>query len=95
MTNKEKQDFFNQLLVEAKHNDPELIEKIYYAFLRTVGKGLKYNKSIEVPYLGKFELIYHKAYKGGDVNNPGRHLIVPAQNIIKFRPNKHLKTFCK
>lgn len=80
-------NFFNAVAIDANISEIETVKKVYYGMLKTLGKTLKSEETVEFPDLGTFfltEIDMPRLVKGdGKVK------------VLRFSADSKLKNFIK
>ena len=85
-------------LVEESGQPRKIVKKVYDALLGQIQKGLKEDRSVRLPGIGKLRIRFKPARAKKKGRNPftGKDMIFkakPASNKLRFRPAKELKEF--
>ena len=89
-----KDELFREVSKICNYTSEELIQDIYFAFIRVISKELRVNKSIVLPKWGEFYLYFSKPKMTKDINT-GLYFKLGPKTMVKFIPNNNLKEYFK
>lgn len=67
------------------------IQEIVQLTLDTIVDALLEGRNVEIRNFGVFEIQHRKSRIGRNPNKPEKDVVIPAHDVVKFKPGKGLK----